>query len=185
VTTYSSDQDWTDEAEAEQAASAPRAGAPALGVPIVTAVLGLLVGVLGTSLWWSWSGATRAPADPVAVTSPPARAPAGKTSATAPATPPVAVSPAPAPVVESTAPRDSDDAALLPSPPAAGPASTAATTSLSAEEVARRRERAWARFYKRPATCEGNPTGDQLVECGNHYIRMRREFDERWRAGNL
>jgi hypothetical protein len=173
---YTTDNDWTDEAEAEQAAVRPRGGA-SLGVSIVTAVLGLLVGVLGTSLWWTWAGAP-APAR-VATVPAVAASPAPKVVVATPPTATVVVPPTP---VVATAPRDSDDVAAMPAPPAAGPASAA---TLSAEEVARRRERAWARFYKRPSTCEGNPTGDQLVECGNHYIRMRREFDERWRAGNL
>jgi hypothetical protein len=61
----------------------------------------------------------------------------------------------------------------------------AASQPLSAAEVARRKERAWERFYRRPAVCEGNPSADQLVECGNHFIRNRREFEERWRTGSL
>jgi hypothetical protein len=175
--TYHTDQDWTDEAEAEQSAGASRGGAASLGVPIVTAVLGLLVGVLGTSLWWTWSTSSR---EAAATASIPAPAPK---LATAPPPAASAVLVQPTPVV-AAAPRDSDEAGATPALPAAGPAASAAPT-LSAEEVARRRERAWARFYKRPSTCEGNPTGDQLVECGNHYIRMRREFDERWRSGSL
>jgi hypothetical protein len=56
---------------------------------------------------------------------------------------------------------------------------------MSAAEVARRKELAWSRFYKRPPTCEGNPTADQLIDCANHFIRSKREFDERWRTGTL
>jgi hypothetical protein len=174
---YTTDNDWTDEAEAEQAAVHTRGGG-SLGVPIVTAVLGLLVGVLGTSLWWTWADAptpARAAAVPAVVS-----APAPKVVMAT--TPPAAAVVVPATPVVATSPREGDDAAAMTTPPVAAPASSA---TLSAEEVARRRERAWARFYKRPSTCEGNPTGDQLVECGNHYIRLRREFDERWRAGSL
>jgi hypothetical protein len=54
----------------------------------------------------------------------------------------------------------------------------------SAEEL-RRKERAWAAYYKRPSSCEGNPTTDQLIECANHFIRSKRDFDERWKAGTL
>jgi hypothetical protein len=60
-----------------------------------------------------------------------------------------------------------------------------ALPALSAAEVARRKELAWSRFYKRPPTCEGNPTADQLIDCANHFIRSKREFDERWRTGTL
>jgi hypothetical protein len=141
------------------------------------------VGVLGTSLWWIWADT---PAATVSAAPAAASPPVPKVAVAPPAASPVVVAP-PSPVVATTtAPRDSDDAvAIVPTLPAAGTAPSATAATLSPEEVARRRERAWARFYKRPSTCEGNPTGDQLVECGNHYIRMRREFDERWRAGSL
>jgi hypothetical protein len=179
LASYGSDQDWTDEAEAEQAAVTPRAGAASLGVPIVTAVLGALVGVLGTSLWWTWARPPQATVAPAVAASAAAPAPRAAAVVVTPAASPVTVVP-PTPVLAAQT-RESDDAASPPAPPSAA----ASVTALSAEEVARRRERAWARFYKRPSTCEGNPTGDQLVECGNHYIRMRREFDERWRTGTL
>jgi hypothetical protein len=175
LATYTSDQDWTDEAEAERAAVTPRAGAATLGVPIVTALLGALVGVLGTSLWWTWARPPQATAAPAVAATAPAPAPKSAV-APAPAASPVMVAP-PAPVV-STQAREGGDAI-------APPGAAASVPALSAEEVARRKERAWVRFYKRPGACEGNPTGDQLVECGNHYIRMRREFDERWRTGSL
>lgn len=47
----------------------------------------------------------------------------------------------------------------------------------------RRMEEAWRRWYQRPAQCEGpNPN---VVECGNHYILARREFERRYEAGEL
>jgi hypothetical protein len=64
------------------------------------------------------------------------------------------------------------------------PVATTEASRPSAEEL-RRKERAWAAYYKRPASCEGNPTTDQLIECANHFIRSKREFDERWKAGTL
>jgi hypothetical protein len=87
----------------------------------------------------------------------------------------VATPPAPAPLVIET-----DD--VPPAPVASAPR---ALPALSAAEVARRKELAWSRFYKRPPTCEGNPTADQLIDCANHFIRSKREFDERWRTGTL
>jgi hypothetical protein len=70
-------------------------------------------------------------------------------------------------------------------PPTAAPVAPAPRATLSAAEVARRKELAWSRYYKRPATCEGNPSADQLIDCANHFIRAKREFDERWRTGTL
>lgn len=174
--------DWIEEIEfAEPSAPPPRAGLT-LGVPLVAAALGLAMGAVGASMWWAQQQPpTPAEARPVAkvVSAPAAAAP--------PAAPAVQITPAlTAPVVappEATAaaapaPR-TEEAVVTLAPPAAGP------PALSAEEVARRKERAWARFYKRPAACDGNPSADQLIECGNHFIRAKREFDERWRTGTL
>ena len=54
-----------------------------------------------------------------------------------------------------------------------------------AAEAAARKERAWAKFYKKPAQCEGNPNNDTMVECANHFIRAKRQFDEAYAAGRL
>ena len=48
-----------------------------------------------------------------------------------------------------------------------------------------RRERAWARFYNKPPHCADNPTAETMVECANHYIRARREFEQAYAAGKL
>lgn len=53
-----------------------------------------------------------------------------------------------------------------------------------AEVEARRKETAWERYYKRPASCE-NAQGDAFIECGNHHIRARRKFDELYAKGAL
>jgi hypothetical protein len=55
----------------------------------------------------------------------------------------------------------------------------------SAIDAARRKERAWERWYQRPAFCNENPTSAQMVECANHHIRARKEFEERYAAGRL
>lgn len=48
-------------------------------------------------------------------------------------------------------------------------------------EVQFDKEGAWLRWYKRPAACaEGNS-----VECGNDYIRKRREFEALVSAGKI
>jgi Zn-dependent M32 family carboxypeptidase len=55
----------------------------------------------------------------------------------------------------------------------------------TAVEAARRKERAWQRFYQRPDFCADNPTAAQMVQCANQYIRARKEFEERYGAGKL
>ncbi len=59
------------------------------------------------------------------------------------------------------------------------------TAQQAAVEAARRKERAWQRFYQRPDFCADNPTAAQMVQCANHHIRARREFEERYGAGRL
>jgi hypothetical protein len=48
-----------------------------------------------------------------------------------------------------------------------------------------RKQRAWSRYYKKPPYCEENPSSDVLIECANHYIRARRQFEEAYAAGKL
>ena len=55
----------------------------------------------------------------------------------------------------------------------------------AALEATRRKERAWERWYQRPAFCNENPTAAQMVHCANHHIRARKEFEERYMAGRL
>jgi hypothetical protein len=49
---------------------------------------------------------------------------------------------------------------------------------------AARKEAAWKDFFKRSTRCtiESNQTS---VECVNEYIRAKRDFDQRWDAGQL
>jgi hypothetical protein len=42
------------------------------------------------------------------------------------------------------------------------------------------KERAWLEHYRAPADCEQPPSWEAQVECGNHYMRAKAEFDERW-----
>ena len=167
------DSDWTSEAEAEAAAQtrqAPRPWVPAL-------LAGVAIGVGAASIVFFLIGrATHdAPVTAAAHVAPAAAAsaatvvpvPSGATIAT---TEPLAASAAASAVTTATP--------LVDAAPAAGPPPP------TAEEV-QRKLRAWARVYRRPAACEGNPSSEQLVECANHYIRARREFEERWKAGQL
>jgi type IV secretory pathway VirB10-like protein len=59
------------------------------------------------------------------------------------------------------------------------------TANQAAVESARRKERAWQRFYQRPDFCADNPTAAQMVQCANQHIRARKEFEERYAAGRL
>lgn len=47
-----------------------------------------------------------------------------------------------------------------------------------------RKVRAWKEYYQRPRHCVENPVADTLVDCANHYIRARREFEAAYRAGS-
>lgn len=190
------DSDWTHEAAAASAATVrPRRDMTLAG----TLALGIVIGVAGTLLAVLAVGRGPAAAPPIAAGPALAAAPASAEPA-ASASPAVQVAPggtspaalvervppaasgggtvsAPAPAPAQVQVQDSDDAE--PAPVAAAP-----SRPFSAEEQ-KRRERAWAKFYRRPASCEGNPTTDQLIECANHFIRSKREFDERWKAGTL
>ncbi len=61
-----------------------------------------------------------------------------------------------------------------------------ATQALEAQEaadaVAKRKEAAWAAYYKAPAACDHPPAWQDQVECGNQYIRAKREFEKRWES---
>ncbi len=59
------------------------------------------------------------------------------------------------------------------------------TAKQAAIDAARRKERAWQRFYQRPDFCADNPNAAQMVQCANQYIRARKEFEERYSAGRL
>ena len=52
-------------------------------------------------------------------------------------------------------------------------------------QAADRKERAWNKYYKKPATCKGNPSNESMTECANHYIRAKRQFEEAYAAGKL
>ncbi len=81
-------------------------------------------------------------------------------------------------------------AALLGSPPpsttapaAADDGDEAVSTQRALQRAAEAKERAWARYYVKPAQCDVNPGRDTIVECANHFIRARREFEAAYAAG--
>jgi len=61
----------------------------------------------------------------------------------------------------------------------------AALALRAAQHAAERKERAWALFYKKPAACDDSPPKASLVECANHFIRAKREFEQIYAAGKL
>lgn len=55
---------------------------------------------------------------------------------------------------------------------------------MAARQAAQAREAAWNRYYQRPGHCD-DAVGKAFVECGNHYIRAKRQFDALYDAGKL
>ena len=44
----------------------------------------------------------------------------------------------------------------------------------------KKKEQAWAAFFKPYPSCQHPPTWEDQVDCGNRYIRARREFEKQW-----
>ena len=55
----------------------------------------------------------------------------------------------------------------------------------AATDAAIRRERAWAKYYKRPALCDDQPSNETMIKCANEHIRAKRQFDLDYEAGKL
>ena len=55
----------------------------------------------------------------------------------------------------------------------------------AASDAAIRRERAWAKYYKRSPMCDNQPSNETMVKCANEHIRAKRQFDEDYDAGKL
>jgi hypothetical protein len=55
----------------------------------------------------------------------------------------------------------------------------------AATDAAMRRERAWAKYYKRPALCDDQPSNETMMKCANDHIRAKRQFDLDYEAGKL
>lgn len=46
------------------------------------------------------------------------------------------------------------------------------------------KDKAWSKYYLKPTTCE-TAEGQAFVECANHHIRAKRQFEDLWSAGRL
>ena len=53
----------------------------------------------------------------------------------------------------------------------------------AAQRASERKDRAWAAYYKKPAPCDDNPSKDTMIECANHYIRAKRQFEQDYAGG--
>ena len=53
------------------------------------------------------------------------------------------------------------------------------------QQEAARKEAAWQAFFKPKKICDNPPDSDTQVECGNAYMRAKRDFDARWERGDL
>ena len=51
--------------------------------------------------------------------------------------------------------------------------------------VAQAKDEAWQRFFKPSPKCDSPPDWDTQVECGNVYLRAKKEFEARWASGEL
>ena len=58
------------------------------------------------------------------------------------------------------------------------------TARLEQQEAARK-DAAWQAFFKPKKVCDNPPDSDTQVDCGNAYMRAKREFEERWERGDL
>jgi hypothetical protein len=60
----------------------------------------------------------------------------------------------------------------------------AAQAEFRRRELEQKKEQAWARYYVPPADCEKPPSWEFQVECGNRYMRARRDFEAKWSQGD-
>jgi Protein of unknown function (DUF2726) len=52
--------------------------------------------------------------------------------------------------------------------------------SQAAEDLNRQKDHAWLAYYSAPAACEHPVDWKAQVECGNLYMRAKKEFDRKW-----
>jgi hypothetical protein len=156
------DSDWDNSAPTPLAPPSPARRAAALAAAVVA---GLVLGVAMASWWWA------------------AHSDSGAKVAASPATPSL---PTPAEVIASAppagGPATGGPATKAVDSPAAPPSSAPIAVRAPAPPVdpaaaSRRKELAWSSWYEKPRECIEDRRGERLVECANHYIRARREFE--------
>lgn len=160
------DSDWDNVAPPPAAPPSTARHGASLAIAVAA---GIALGIAGSSWWWASHGerhtAAAAGSRPIAASPTPAEVVASAPpSAGAPSVPqvtaPVVIAPS-APLPPRTVPTASSVPAA-PGDPAA---------------AVRRKELAWSRWYEKPRECIEDRRGERLVECANHYIRARREFE--------
>lgn len=50
--------------------------------------------------------------------------------------------------------------------------------------LANEKEDAWKKFYTNPKECSDYSNNKVMIECGNHYIRTRKQFETDWQQRN-
>jgi hypothetical protein len=50
----------------------------------------------------------------------------------------------------------------------------------AAADLQRQKDHAWLAYYSAPASCEHPVDWKAQVECGNQYMRAKKEFEEQW-----
>ena len=86
-------------------------------------------------------------------------------------------------VLRQAPPGSGEVAASAPSAAAVRVERRAEPSQGAAQKDIERKERAWAEHYKKPRHCVESPNADTLVDCANHYIRARREFEAAYMSG--
>jgi hypothetical protein len=61
-------------------------------------------------------------------------------------------------------------------------AQRAVAAQQAANALATRKQKAWAAYFVTSASCEHPPRWEDQVECGNQFMRARKEFERQWQA---
>jgi hypothetical protein len=186
-----SDSDWTREPPLRPRLPPKQRRVLILATAIAVSCVALAVAVYGieqlldasarnAALEHSGDAVTQPP--PGANVATPIEAPAAIAEPAAPPLPAVAASTAP---IEAAPAASAAEAQALVALEGEMRERARESAQLAAVEAARRKERAWQRYYQRPDFCADNPTAAQMVQCANQYMRARKEFEERYPAGRL
>jgi hypothetical protein len=183
-----SDSDWTRDPPPRQRLAPAQRRALTLAVAIAVSCLALALALYGIEQMLDSSAHMESLGRVAGSAGAAASASAVAASTTGTASQPSAAAarpPASAPRSASEASADEIDARQLTVLEAEMRQRAKDSAEQSAQEAAKRKQRAWERFYQAPAFCSDNPTPPQMVQCANHHIRARKEFEERYGGGKL
>jgi type IV secretory pathway VirB10-like protein len=167
-----SDSDWTRDPPARPRLPPAQRRVLILATAIAVSCVALAVALYGIEQMLDASARSAAP-EPISEAL--RKAPPGAGVAQPPETP----------AASAASPAGTSAAPAWPASAASAPDAQPLAAQQAAAEAARRKERTWQRFYQRPDFCADNPTAAQMVQCANHHIRARKEFEERYAAGRL